>query len=160
VGAGTGSNIVAGVNNIYVGDSVGDNVPGFQDESNTIRIGDASNGNGGPYSAISVVSSITSSLLTASTLLKLQLDLTNDHLGWDVGPNQQGPQRQAMLNGKVEKLEAKVAQQQKQIETLTVQLREQAESFTAQLKEQATQIQKVSAQFEASKPAPQMVNNP
>jgi uncharacterized coiled-coil protein SlyX len=117
-------------------------------------------GTGGPYSAISVVSSITSSLLTASTLSKLQLDLTNDHLGWDVGPNQQGPQRQAMLNGKVEKLEAKVAQQQKQIETLTVQLREQAESFTAQLKEQATQIQKVSAQFEASKPAPQMVNNP
>ena len=29
-----------------------------------------------------------------------------------------------------------------------------------QLKEQAAQIQKVSAQLEASKPAPQMVNNP
>jgi uncharacterized coiled-coil protein SlyX len=56
-----------------------------------------------------------------------------------------------MLNGKVgkvEKLEATVAQQQKQIETLT-----------AQLKEQATQIQKVSAQLEASKPAPQVVAN-
>jgi indole-3-glycerol phosphate synthase len=81
---------------------------------------------------------------------------------------------------KVEKLEATVAQQQKQIETLTAQLREQAETFTAQLKEQATQIQKVSAQFataspsrgglEASRfatgrirrggPAPQVVNNP
>jgi hypothetical protein len=36
----------------------------------------------------------------------------------------------------------------------------QAETFTAQLKEQATQIQKVSAQLEASKPAPQVVNNP
>ena len=56
-----------------------------------------------------------------------------------------------MLNGKVgkvEKLEATVAQQQKQIETLT-----------AQLKEQAEQIQKVSAQLEVSKPAPQVVVN-
>jgi uncharacterized coiled-coil protein SlyX len=56
-----------------------------------------------------------------------------------------------MLNGKVgkvEKLEATVAQQQKQIETLT-----------AQLKEQAAQIQKVSAQIEVSKPAPQVVAN-
>ena len=64
-----------------------------------------------------------------------------------------------MLNGKVEKLEATVAQQQKQIETLKTQLREQAETFTAQFKEQATQIQKVSAQFEVSKTAPQVVNS-
>jgi methyl-accepting chemotaxis protein len=34
------------------------------------------------------------------------------------------------------------------------------EELTAQLKEQAAQIQKVSAQLEASKPAPQVVNNP
>jgi uncharacterized coiled-coil protein SlyX len=53
-----------------------------------------------------------------------------------------------MLNDKVEKLQATVTQQQKQIETLT-----------AQLREQAAQIQKVSAQLEASKPAPQMVDN-
>jgi hypothetical protein len=39
-----------------------------------------------------------------------------------------------------------VARQQKQIETLT-----------AQLKEQAAQIQKVSAQVEVNKPAPQIV---
>jgi septal ring factor EnvC (AmiA/AmiB activator) len=32
--------------------------------------------------------------------------------------------------------------------------------LTAQLKEQAAQIQKVSAQLEASRPAPQVVNNP
>jgi uncharacterized coiled-coil protein SlyX len=54
-----------------------------------------------------------------------------------------------MLKGKVgriEKLEATVAQQQKQIETLT-----------AQLKEQATEIQKVSAQLKASKSAPRIV---
>jgi uncharacterized protein YoxC len=68
-----------------------------------------------------------------------------------------------MLNGKVgkiDKLEATVAQQPKQIETLTAQLKEQADTFTAQLKEQASQIQKVSAQLETSKPAPQVVNNP
>jgi hypothetical protein len=34
------------------------------------------------------------------------------------------------------------------------------DALTAQLNEQAAQIQKVSAQLEASKPAPQMVNNP
>jgi uncharacterized coiled-coil protein SlyX len=56
-----------------------------------------------------------------------------------------------MLNGKVgkvDKLEATVAQQQKQIETLT-----------AQLKEQAEQIQKVSAQLQVSKPATKVVVN-
>ena len=53
-----------------------------------------------------------------------------------------------MLNDKVEKLQATVAQQQKQIETLT-----------AQLREQAAQIQKVSAQVEMSKTAPRVVNN-
>jgi hypothetical protein len=42
-----------------------------------------------------------------------------------------------------------VAQQQKGMQILT-----------GQLKEQAAQIQKVSAQLEASKPAPQVVNNP
>jgi hypothetical protein len=65
-----------------------------------------------------------------------------------------------MLNNKVEKLQATVAQQQKQIEILTAQLKEQAAQFTTQLKEQAAQIQKVSAQLEVSKPAPQVVNNP
>jgi hypothetical protein len=41
-----------------------------------------------------------------------------------------------------------VAQQQKGMEVLT-----------AQIKEQAAQIQKVSAQLEVSKPAPQVVTN-
>jgi len=50
---------------------------------------------------------------------------------------------------KVQALEVTVARQQKGMETLTTQL-----------KEQAAQIQKVSAQLEASKPAPQVVNNP
>ena len=34
------------------------------------------------------------------------------------------------------------------------------QELTAQLKQQAAQIQKVSAQLEASKPAPRVVNNP
>ena len=54
----------------------------------------------------------------------------------------------AMLNLKVENLQATVAEQKKQIDVLTVEL-----------KEQASQIQKVSAQLEASRPAPQVVNN-
>jgi len=53
---------------------------------------------------------------------------------------------------KVEQLkndfQATVAQQQKEIQALT-----------AQLKEQAAQIQKVSAQIEVSKSAPQLVTN-
>jgi hypothetical protein len=57
------------------------------------------------------------------------------------------PQFQAM-NDKVEKLQATVAQQQKQIELLVTQLWEQA-----------AQIQKVSAQLEMVKPAPRVVEN-
>ena len=49
----------------------------------------------------------------------------------------------------VARQEAIIAQQRKGIEVLT-----------ARLNEQAAQIQKVSAQLEASKPAPQLVNNP
>ncbi|HET9419287.1 MAG TPA: hypothetical protein VFO30_08095, partial [Chthoniobacterales bacterium] len=72
----------------------------------------------------------------------------------DPGPQRVQPQaipqdaKQAILNRKVEKLQATVAQQQKQIEILT-----------AQLKEQAAQIQKVSARLEVSKPAPEVAEN-
>jgi trimeric autotransporter adhesin len=55
----------------------------------------------------------------------------------------------AMLLNEFLKEHRKNEEQQKQINVLT-----------AQLKEQSAQIQKVSAQLEASKPAPQMVNNP
>jgi len=51
------------------------------------------------------------------------------------------------LNSKMASQAAIIAQQQKGMEALT-----------AQLKEQAAQIQKVSAQLEVSKPAPQVVN--
>jgi hypothetical protein len=55
----------------------------------------------------------------------------------------------AMLLNEFLKEHRKNEEQQKQINVLT-----------AQLKEQAAQLQKVSAQLEASKPAPQVVNNP
>jgi hypothetical protein len=171
VGTGAGQNIVNGFNNTYVGNFVGTLA---SDESNTIRIGDLSNGNGAGSLACFIGGIFNNFQPVGGTVVEVTLDLADDKLGWDIGPNQGGsvpgarvprsaPQPRAhpaMPNGKVgrvEKLEATVAQQQIQIEILTAQLREQAESFTAQLKEQAAQIQKVSAQLEMSKTAPQRV---
>jgi hypothetical protein len=57
---------------------------------------------------------------------------------------------------KVEELEATVAEQRKDFQATIAKLQE---IITAQIKEQAAQIQKVSAQLEASKPAPQVVGN-
>ena len=58
--------MITGFNNTYIGDFVGTLAP---DESNTIRIGDLSNGNGaGSLDASSVVSSTTTSLLAAALL--------------------------------------------------------------------------------------------
>jgi predicted ribosome quality control (RQC) complex YloA/Tae2 family protein len=58
---------------------------------------------------------------------------------------------------KVAQLQAAVAQQQKDFQAAIAKLKE---TVAAQLNEQAAQIQKVGDQLEASKPAPQMVNNP
>jgi predicted ribosome quality control (RQC) complex YloA/Tae2 family protein len=48
----------------------------------------------------------------------------------------------------------------RKVEELTKDFQATVAQLTARLNEQATQIQKVSAQLEASKPAPQVVNNP
>ena len=45
-------------------------------------------------------------------------------------------------------------------ENAIAQLKSGVTALAAMVKEQASQIQKVSAQLEASKPAPQVVNNP
>src|SRR5438067_1237712 len=166
VGTGAGPNVVTGSNNTYIGDFVGTLAP---DESSTIRIGDLSNGNGAGSLACFIGGIFNNFQPVGGSVVEVTLDLATDELGWDIGPNQGGSapvrrsiplrrsapgaptQRPAMPNGtvgKVEKLEATVAQQQKQIETLT-----------AQRNEQAAQIQKVSAQLEGSKPAPQTVAN-
>jgi septal ring factor EnvC (AmiA/AmiB activator) len=60
---------------------------------------------------------------------------------------------------KNEEQEATIAQQRKDFQSALAQQREEIQALTAQLKEQAAQIQKVSAQLEASKAAPQTVLN-
>jgi predicted trehalose synthase len=60
---------------------------------------------------------------------------------------------------KVQKLEATVAQQRKDFQLTTEHQQEEIKALTASLKEQASQIQKVSAQLELSKPAPQIAGN-
>jgi len=177
LGAGAGPNLVTGFNNTYVGQFVGDNsgTP-IPDEELTIRIADRSI-DGFGSAACFIGGIFNNPQPVGGNVVAVTLNLDTDQLGFQPNPgnapvphrnapqprSRPQPQRPAMLNGKVgkvEKLEATVAQQQKQIETLTAQLREQADTFTAQLKEQAAQIQKVSAQIEAGKPAPEMVNNP
>ena len=157
--------MITGVNNTYLGDFVGTLAT---DESSTIRIADISIDGFG--SAECFIGGIFNNFQpVGGGIVEVTLDLATDELGWDIGPSQRGsapaaprsapgrrsapgaPTRPAMPNGKVgkvEKLEATVAQQQKQIETLT-----------AQLKEQAAQIEKVSAHLEMSKPATKVVVN-
>lgn len=168
VGTGAGPNVVNGFNNTYLGDFVG-SLAGTPDESNTIRIGDLSNGNGAGSLACYIGGIFNNPQPVGGSVVEVTLDLSNDKLGWAVGPSNkpgqaplQVPQRaipaprgsaahaehQALLNKKVEKLQATVTQQQRQIETLT-----------AQLREQAAKIQKVSAQLEMVRQAPQMVEN-
>jgi hypothetical protein len=172
VGTGAGPNIVSGFNNTYLGNFVG-TLAG--DEDSTIRIGDLSNGNGAGSLECYIGGIFNNEQPVGGTVVEVTIDLANDHLGWQVEPGAARPvlkrgvpaprglqrlgtgpqlQRQTM-NGKVEKLEATVTQQQKQIG----QQQKQIETLTAQLKEQATEIQKVSAQLEMIRPAPRVVGN-
>ena len=61
---------------------------------------------------------------------------------------------------KVEKQEATITRLTNDFQTVSTQQRNEIQLLSAQLKGQAAQIQKVSAELEASKPAPQVVNNP
>src|SRR5436190_22923773 len=65
-----------------------------------------------------------------------------------------GGQHQAMLNRKVETLQATIAE----LKSTIAQQKRGMDALTAQLKEQAAQIQKVSTQLEVSKPAAQVVS--
>jgi septal ring factor EnvC (AmiA/AmiB activator) len=64
-----------------------------------------------------------------------------------------------MLLNEFLKEHRKVEQQGKNFEAAIAQQQKEITALTATVKEQAAQIQKVSAQLEASKPAPQLVNN-
>jgi hypothetical protein len=68
-------------------------------------------------------------------------------------------QQRKDFQASITKLEATVAQQQKDFQTMDAQQQAEIKALSASLKEQALQIQKVSAQLEATKPAPQMVLN-
>jgi septal ring factor EnvC (AmiA/AmiB activator) len=63
------------------------------------------------------------------------------------------------LTSTVGKQEASIAEQRKDFEAAIAQQRQEIRTLTAQLKEQASQVQRVSAQLEVSKPAPQTVLN-
>jgi len=65
----------------------------------------------------------------------------------------------AMLLNEFLKEHKKVEEQQATITQLRKDFGATIAQLTTRLDEQATQIQKVSAQLEASKPAPQLVNN-
>jgi hypothetical protein len=54
---------------------------------------------------------------------------------------------------------AAITRQRKDFDAAIAQQQKQVEALTAMVKEQAAQIQKVSAQLELSKAAPQMANN-
>jgi septal ring factor EnvC (AmiA/AmiB activator) len=54
---------------------------------------------------------------------------------------------------------ATITQQRKDFEAAIAQQQREIEALTATVKEQASQIQKVSAQLELSKPAPETVSN-
>jgi hypothetical protein len=68
-------------------------------------------------------------------------------------------QQRKDFQASITKLEATVAQQQKDFQTMDAEQQAEIKALSASLKEQALQIQKVSAQLEATKPAPQMVLN-
>ena len=66
----------------------------------------------------------------------------------------------AMLLNEFLKEHKKVEEQEATITQLRKDFGATIAQFTARLDEQASQIEQVSAQLEASKPAPQVVNNP
>ena len=61
---------------------------------------------------------------------------------------------------RVEKQQATITRSTNDFQTVSTQQRNEIQLLSAQLKEQAAQIQKVSAELEASKPTSQVVNNP
>jgi len=61
---------------------------------------------------------------------------------------------------RVEKQQATITRLTNDFQTVSTQQRNEIQLLSAQLKEQAAQIQKVSAELEASKPTSQVVNNP
>ncbi len=149
IGAAAGFNQTTGHNNIYIGQGSA----GVAGESNTCYIQGIA-GSSIPTASASFVFVDSSSGKLGTVLV----DANGNRMTAPIPQNQLQPApqgqlqavpqrysedgRQAMVNLKVQNLQATVAKQQKQIEALTAGL------------------QKVSAQLEASRPATQVVNNP
>ena len=144
--AGTDPGIVS--NNVYIGD------PGFPGDTNVLSIGGIA-ASGTPYDN-TYIGGIFGASVNLATALVVYVD-TDGHLGTSLvnasgqKVRTRGPQRaqpQANLN--------EFQKQQKRI----AELENTVTRLVATVKEQAAQIQKVSAQLEASRPAPQVVANP
>jgi hypothetical protein len=155
IGAASGQNQTTGHNNVYIGQGS----VGVAGENNTCYIQGIANSSIPTANSAVVFVDTTSgklaTILTDANGNRLTLPISQSQLqAAPLGQPKAVPERyfedghQAILNLKVEKLQATVAQQHKQIATLT-----------AQLREQAAQIQKVNAQLEVNKAAPQAVAN-
>ena len=144
-----GSNLVDGEGNIYIGAQV---QAGNTDEMQFIRIGDDT-AFAFPYDTF--IAGIFDRAVDVGTATFVFVDNTGklgtiavDAVGKKVATPQTMLNESRNQQKRIAQLEATVERQQKGMEALT-----------AQLKEQATQIQKVSAQLEVNKPAPQVVVN-
>ena len=165
VGAGALEPLAGGSDNTAVGElaganytgvesrniSVGSGVQGVVGENNTIRIGpNLPTGAGLSQCFIGGILSKFTPLAPDNPLVTI--DPVTQQLGWtmDFSANKVAEQQKKIeeQQASIAELKSTVAQQQKGMEVLT-----------AQLREQAAQIQKVSAQLEVSKPAPQVVVN-
>ena len=169
LGGAAGSNLTTGDSNIYIGNG------GVAAESNTIRIGDTlqsatfiagiagvdvhsfevvaidpATGQLGELDLCDAVSNHCQQM-TPTTSAK-----TSRHLDRQIARYEAD---NAKLRRKVDKLETAIAQQRKDAQLTAANQQKEIGALTAALKEQASQIQKVSAQLELSKPAPQAVVN-
>src|SRR5207247_8870024 len=115
--------LVFGVHDTGVGEVIRTLAP---DESRTSRIGDLANGNGAGSLACFSGGIFANFQPVGGAIVEVTLNLANDQLGWDIGPNQSAPsvpsrgaparrsapgapaqrpnQHQAMLNDNVDKL--------------------------------------------------------
>jgi hypothetical protein len=152
IGAATGINQTSGHNNVYIGQGSF----GVAGENNTCYIqgiaGSSIPTGNANFVFVDITTGQLATVLVDANGNRMTVPISQSQLqAAPQGQPKAVPQysedgHQAMLNLKVEKLQATVDQQHKQIETLT-----------AQLKDQAAQIQKVSAQLELNKPAPRTV---
>jgi hypothetical protein len=142
VGDQAGFDLTDGSDNIYIGATAG---AGVTTESGTIRIGDPL------FVGACFVAGITGVPVTGDgVVVDANGQLGVAPAGHPLSTKELLKERQVVqqLKATTEKQAARIALQEEQINTLT-----------AALKQQAEQIQKVSAQLEMVRPAPQVVNN-